>query len=44
MRSTIALSATMLFIMFGTWTINLVCAHPQLDTTLAVAPINVAWE
>ncbi len=43
MRSTIALSVTMLFLMFGAWTANLVCANPQIDTTLAVSPITVAW-
>jgi hypothetical protein len=44
MRSTIALSATMIFVMFGAWTANLVCAAPQIDTSLAVAPISVAWQ
>lgn len=44
MRSTIALSFTMLFIMFGAWTANLVCANPQVDTTLAVSPITVSWK
>lgn len=44
MRSTIALSVTMLFIMFGAWTANLVCAHPQIDTALAVSPVAVVWE
>ena len=43
MRSTIALSVTMLFLMFGAWTANLVCANAQIDTTLAVSPITVAW-
>jgi len=44
MRSTVALSATMLFIVFGAWTANLVCAHPEMDTAMAVAPMSVAWD
>jgi len=41
-RSTIALSFTMLFIMFGAWTANLVCSNPQIDTTLALSLVTVA--
>lgn len=44
MRSTILLSVTMLFVAFGAWTVNLVCAAPQIDTSMAVAPVAVAWQ
>jgi hypothetical protein len=44
MRSTIALSVTMLFIVLGAWTTNLVCAHPEMDTVMAVSPMSFVWE
>jgi hypothetical protein len=44
MRSTIALSVAMPFIVFGAWTANLVCAHPQFDTAMTVSPVAVGWE
>jgi hypothetical protein len=44
MRSTIALSATMLFIVFGAWTANLVVSHPHVDTAMAVSPMTAVWD